>query len=78
MGYSIIDSDIHNMDESGTGLGTEQKSKVILPREEKKHFTKKASNHEWVTLIECISAIGECTPGFLVVKGHGCFTTWLR
>jgi hypothetical protein len=44
--WGIIDSDIYNMDESGTGLGAEQKSKVILPREEKKHFTKKASNHE--------------------------------
>ena len=38
--WGIIDPDIYNMDESGASIGVEQKSRIILPAEKKKKFSK--------------------------------------
>jgi hypothetical protein len=67
--WGIIDPDIYNMDESGASIGVEQKSKVILPKEEKEAFAKQDGNREWGTMIECIRAIGGEIPPFLIHKG---------
>ncbi len=58
------------MDESGSAIGMEQRSKVILPIEEKEAFSKQDGNREWATLVECIRVIGGDIPPFLIVKGQ--------
>ena len=38
--WGIIDSNTYNMDESGSAISMEQRSKIILPIEEKEAFSK--------------------------------------
>jgi hypothetical protein len=61
---------MYNMDESGSALSMEQRSKVILPIEEKEAFSKQDGNREWATDIECVCATGGDIPPFLIVKGQ--------
>jgi hypothetical protein len=67
--WGINDPNIYNMGESRSAIGGEQRSKVILPVEEKGAFKKQDGSCEWATLIECIRVIGGDIPSFLIVKG---------
>ena len=44
--WGVVDSDIHNMDESGCAMGIKYKSKIIVPAEEKAAFAKMDGNRE--------------------------------
>ena len=57
------------MDESGYAINVEQKSKIILPANEKAAFAKQDRNKEWTTLIEDINVIGQNVSPFLIFKG---------
>ena len=69
--WGITDPDTYNMDETGSSMGLEQASKVILPSEEKEAWAKQDGNLEWATLIVAIRATtgGPDIPPFLITKG---------
>ena len=56
------------MDELGSAISMEQRSKVILSIKEKKIFLKQDNNREWVTLVECIYIINGDIPPFFIIK----------
>lgn len=56
-----------NMDETGFIMGQgDKKNNLVLARTRVK--TTQQSNREWVTLIECINAIGKRLPAFYVYQ----------
>jgi hypothetical protein len=67
--WDIIDPNIYNMDESGTAISVEQKSRIILPAKKKDVFAKQDGNREWGTMIEYIRVIGRDIPPFFIHKG---------
>ena len=49
-----------------------------MPREIKKVYTRNPNNKELVTCVESISAIGECIPSYIIVKGETLQRRWFK
>jgi hypothetical protein len=70
---------IYNIDETGFSMGENQKAYIIVD-------TKQTSlgqsiegvKGEWVTAIECVSAIGKPIPPFIIFKGKHIQSTWFQ
>ena len=67
--WGIIGPDTYNMDESGSSIGLEQSSRVILPAEETESSAEQDGNREWATMTACIRVSGSDIPPLLITKG---------
>jgi hypothetical protein len=71
-------SAIFNVDETGFSLGSIRKSVVLLNKRYKKRGKQQAGRQEWITAIECISAIGvTLLPPTLIFKGQNLNSGWI-
>jgi hypothetical protein len=70
-------SAIFNVDETGFSLGSTRKSVVLLDKRYKKRGKQQAGRQEWITAIECISAVGVTLPPTLIFKGKNLNSGWI-
>jgi hypothetical protein len=68
--------DIYNMDETGLALGVCTNTRVLASSSKRKAYIKTPENHEWVSIIETISATGRKLSPVIVFKGQHLQTTW--
>ncbi|KYG40564.1 hypothetical protein M433DRAFT_160234 [Acidomyces richmondensis BFW] len=55
---------IYNIDESGFAISTSQSSRVLI-------------NIQWITAIECVSAIGVAIPPLVIFKAKHTNSAWI-
>ena len=68
--HGIHEDDIWNFDETGFAMGLCTTFKVITAVEcNERPCTVIQSNHEWVTIIECINSKGIHIPPMIILKG---------
>jgi hypothetical protein len=66
----------YNMDETGIALGVCTNTRVLARASKKKADVKSPENREWVSIIECVSAIGRKLRCAVIFKGQSLQTTW--
>jgi hypothetical protein len=74
--YSIVDEDMYNFDESGFLMGKISSQLVVTGSEKPRKARKlQASNREWVTLVQGVSATGRHISPFLIFTGKVLIST---
>ena len=75
--YGVQSEDFYNFDEIGFMMGVIA-SFMVITRSDRcgKVKSVQLGNREWVTVIECINALGWCIPLFVIVKGAYHFSNW--
>ena len=56
---SVEKENIYNIDKKDIIIGVLEKVQVIISKYEKRQYITATGNCEWVSLVECISAIGK-------------------
>jgi hypothetical protein len=68
--YGVLDQDIYNFDETGFMMGVAATSKVVTSSERVgRAIVVQPGNREWVTVIECVNALGWSLPAFVILAG---------
>jgi hypothetical protein len=75
---AVEKEDIYNMDEKGTMMGASEKVKIIISKYEKRQYMTTSGSREWVSLLECISAIGKALPPWVIFKGKVHKASWMK
>ena len=75
--YGIVDTDIHNMDETGFRIGVGRQHKIITRADNRRRYMADPDNRDYITLIESISAAGEVHPPLLVLKSASILKKWI-
>ena len=73
---NIQAGDTYNMDETGIALGVCTNTRVVSSSKKKKAYIRSPENREWVSIIECVSAIGRKLRCAVIFKGQSLQTTW--
>lgn len=68
---------VYNMDESGFSIGAIKAGRVVIDKELRTKFQAQPGRQEWVTVIECISAVGINIPSYVIFKGESVNTKWI-
>lgn len=87
--YQYQPNNIYNMDETGYGVGVIQSTRVLAvvdvrrggdggeqkgkERKKGKVVHVQPGRQEWVTVLECVSALGTALPPMVILKGKGEF-----
>jgi hypothetical protein len=66
-----------NMDETGVALGVCTNHQVLADARKKKAYKGSPESREWVSIIECINAVGKKLPCLVIFKGVHIQTTWI-
>ncbi len=66
--YNILDTDIHNMDETGFRIGVDRQHKIIIRAGNTRRYLVDSDNRDYITFIESISAADESHAPMLVLK----------
>jgi len=66
-----------NMDETGVALGVCTNQQVIADARKKKAYNGSPESREWVSIIECINAVGTKLQCLVIFKGVHLQTTWI-
>lgn len=74
--YDIQTADTYNMDEKGSALGSNAKTRVICSKHDVHAYKAQDGSREWVSLIECISADGRLLAPFIIFKGKRQMKAW--
>ena len=75
--YGITTEDIYNFDETGYTMGLTTITKVVTRADlHGKCQVIQPGNHEWITLIECISSTGWALPPCIIFKGKVHIEGW--
>ena len=69
-------SNIWNIDETGIALGVCSNQRVIGLSGTTQTYIQTPENREWVSIIECISAIGKKITPVVIFKGKSLQTSW--
>jgi DDE superfamily endonuclease len=72
----ITPSNMWNVDETGIALGVCVNQRVIGTSETNKTYMKTPEDREWVSTIECISAVGNKINPVVIFKGQTLQSTW--
>lgn len=64
------------MDETGIALGVCTNTRVLAKASKKKAYIGSPENREWVSIIECISAVGQPLQCLVIFKGKSLQSTW--
>ena len=75
---AVEKEDIHNMDEKDVMMGASEKMKIIISKKEKRQYMTASGSREWVSLIECISVIGEAQDPWIIFKGKMHKASWMQ
>ena len=73
----ITPNDLYNMDETGFQIGIGKDQLVITKRKSASYFST-PMNRESATVIECINAIGEVIPPFIILSGATHMAKWYQ
>ena len=73
---SVHHSNIWNMDETGIALGVCSNQRVIGSSSTTQTYIRTPENREWVSILECISAIGQKIAPVVIFKGKSLQTSW--
>ncbi|KYG39827.1 hypothetical protein M433DRAFT_161247, partial [Acidomyces richmondensis BFW] len=65
------------MDESGFAVGTSQSSRVLVNIREDSSWKVISGRQEWITAIECVSAIGVAIPPLVIFKAKHTNSAWI-
>jgi transposase-like protein len=76
--YAVKTCNIFNMDEAGTQLGASLATLVLGDTSHKTATIKKPNETEWVSIIECISALGVKLPPLIIFKGKSIQLQWFN
>ena len=77
MQYGIAYEDIYNFDETGFAMGLIATARVVTRAETVgRPALLQPGNHEWVTAIECVNAMGWALPPCIVFKGKSHIQAW--
>jgi hypothetical protein len=76
--YGVELANIWNVDEHGIALGICANYKVIAKSGKKHTLVQASENREWVSIIECISAVGNKTRPLVIFKGKNPQTSWFN
>jgi hypothetical protein len=74
---SYLPDDVYNFDESGFAIGTSISTRVLTNTNEKRPRKVVPGRQEWITAIECISALGRALPPLIIYKGEYTNTRWI-
>lgn len=61
----------------GFAVGEGQTSYVVVDSRLRKRYQASPGRQEWVTALECVSAVGEAIPPFIIFKGETFQSTWI-
>jgi hypothetical protein len=70
-------SAIFNVDETGFSLRSTRQSIVLLNKKYRQRGKKQTGRREWITAIECISALGATLLPTLIFKGKNLNSGWI-
>ena len=56
------------MDKKGFSIGAIQRSHVLILVTEREAFLRQDDNREWISIIKCISGIGQALLSFIIFK----------
>ena len=65
------------MDETGVALGVCTNHQVLADARKKKAYKGSPESREWVSIIECINAVGTKLQCLVIFKGVHLQTTWI-
>jgi hypothetical protein len=68
---------IYNVDETGFSIGSSRKSVVLLDQLNQRQEKKQLGRQEWITCLECVSALGVTLPLYLIFKGENLNSGWV-
>lgn len=68
--------DVYNMDETGIALEVCTNTRAFASSSKKKAYIRSPENHEWASIIECVSATGQRLRCLIIFKGQSLQTTW--
>src|SRR5579871_4323983 len=54
-----------------------QNSNVVIDTSASNAYEVQSGRQEWLTVIECVSAVGEKIPPYIIFKGQNLMTSWL-
>ena len=67
---------VWNFDETGVALGVCTNQQVIADARKKKAYNKSPESREWVSVLECVSAVGKKLQCLVIFKGKSLQSTW--
>jgi hypothetical protein len=70
-------SAIYNVDKTGFSIRSSRKSVVLLDQLNKRREKKQLGQQEWITSLECVSAIGVTLPLCLIFNGENLNSGWI-
>jgi hypothetical protein len=68
---------IYKVDETGFSIGSSRKSVVLLDQLNQRREKKQPGRQEWITCLECVSALGVTLPPCLIFKGQNLNSGWI-
>jgi 4-hydroxybenzoate polyprenyltransferase len=74
--HKVIDANIWNMDECGTAIRASTNSRVMADSRKRRTRCKALGNRKWVSIIECISALGMKITPLVIFKGASVQAQW--
>lgn len=74
--YKIKTKHIYNMDETGNVLGPCTNQTIVGSSLSKRSYVSRPEQREWVSVIECISAIGKALVPLVIFKGKSVQQQW--
>jgi hypothetical protein len=75
--YGIATEDIYNFDETGFQMGAAATCKVVTSaRTRGRPSVTQPGDTEWVTIVECINALGWTLPPMVILAGKVHISTW--
>src|SRR5436190_18962205 len=66
------------MDEKDIMMGAIEKIKIIILKYEKRQYMTASGSREWVSLVECISAVGKALNSWIIFKGKVHKASWMK
>lgn len=67
---------VWNFDETGVALGVCTNQQVVADARKKKAYKKSPESREWVSILECINAVGKKLQCLVIFKGRNLQSTW--
>jgi hypothetical protein len=74
--FQVTPSNIWNFDEQGTAIGASSNGLVMASSQKKRTHCKASGEREWVTTIECVSAVGARLQPLIIFKGQSLQAQW--
>lgn len=75
--HKILDENKYNMDETGNSIGAIKGAHVVVDKTLQTKYQAHPGRQEWVTAVECVSAVGQSIPPLIIFKGKNVLSSWV-